>query len=321
MKGVIMGMFVKTITIVLFCLIDISAFSQNSDVVTPNHYPRLLQAEVPIYPGVAEGLRFGGTIEIDVVVEDGIIKNAKVKREAIEIPNGEEGWKSNVKRERIQPPDDEEKWQSHINKLMEYLTVPSLEYLKTWRFDPLAKDSFTITFIYKIEGEETYLPESPKIEMDLPLTIKVTTKPSKPQGSVPDLHAEAIAPPYLRWAEIPFYPPAAASMLFGGTIEIDVVVKNGVVRNAKIKRKTIESSIGIKGFSSDNKLLKHLTESSLKNVKTWQFAQWPNGSFTVTFIYKIEGEETLFPENPKIEMDLLSTVKITARPFKPKKSP
>ena len=158
--------FTRVIIVVLFCLINMSMLDINGGDSVSSRYPLLLRSEVPFYPPVAESLLFGGTVEIDVVVEDGIVKDAKVKFEAIEIPSGE-GWQSKVKGEG--------------NGFMRYLTTPSLENLKTWRFDPLAKGRFTVTFIYKIEGEETLFPENHKIELDLPLTIKITARPLKPQ--------------------------------------------------------------------------------------------------------------------------------------------
>jgi hypothetical protein len=41
----------------------------------------------------------------------------------------------------------------------------------------------------------------------------------------------------------------------------------------------------------------------------------------VTFVYKLEGEETLMPENAKVELDLPLMVKVTAKPFRPTHSP
>jgi len=70
---------VRSIIAISFCLIEVSGFSQNDEIVASTHYPKLLQAKVPFYPPVAASVRFGGTVEIDVVVEDGIIKGTEVK--------------------------------------------------------------------------------------------------------------------------------------------------------------------------------------------------------------------------------------------------
>ncbi len=38
-------------------------------------------------------------------------------------------------------------------------------------------------YVYQIEGEQTSLPENPKVELDLPRLVKVTAKPFKPTCS------------------------------------------------------------------------------------------------------------------------------------------
>ena len=83
------------IVIILFCLISISGFGQNDGIVTSNYYPKLRKAEIPFYPPIAATMRFGGTVVIDVVVEDGIIKETKIKSETMEPPQGKEEWLSN----------------------------------------------------------------------------------------------------------------------------------------------------------------------------------------------------------------------------------
>jgi len=40
-----------------------------------------------------------------------------------------------------------------------------------------------VTYVYQIEGEQTSLPENPKVELDLPRLVKVTAKPFKPTCS------------------------------------------------------------------------------------------------------------------------------------------
>ena len=62
----------------------------------------------------------------------------------------------------------------------QFLTAPSLANIKTWQFRPEEKATFLVTYIYKIEGEETELPENPKVELDLPRLVKVTARPFKP---------------------------------------------------------------------------------------------------------------------------------------------
>jgi len=285
-------------------MVCVSGFGQTDEKLVFNQYPILLQASLPFYPPVAHGLRFGGTIEIDVTVEDGIVKDAKVKSEIIEPPSGKE-----------------KEFQSNA-KLLQFLTVPSLENLKTWRFKKEDSGHFVVTFIYKMEGDETLYPVNDKIEMDLPFIFKITARPLMPEQSpplrVPPYYKDT---PWLQRAEIPFYPLIAANMRFGGTVEIDAIVKDGIVKKADITRETMKPPIGKEEWQSNTAFMQHLTASSLENLKTWQFEHVTNGRFAITFIYEIEGEEAPFSLNDKIELDLPLTVKITARTFKSHESP
>jgi hypothetical protein len=130
------------------------------------HYPMLLHADIPLYPPVPWSVRFGGMVEIQAVVEDGIIKHTQLKRAMIE------------------PQLDTKKFtKASEDKLLPYLVTPSLENLKTWKFAPEEKGSFVVTFVYKLEGEETLMPENAKVELDLPLMVKVTAKPFRPTHS------------------------------------------------------------------------------------------------------------------------------------------
>ena len=64
-----------------------------------------------------------------------------------------------------------------------YLSDPSLANLKTWQFESEDRATFLVTYIYEIEGEETALPENPKVELDLPRLVKVIARPFKPTCS------------------------------------------------------------------------------------------------------------------------------------------
>ena len=109
--------------------------------------------------------------------------------------------------------------------------------------------------------------------------------------------------PILIHAELPLYPHIAWTAHISGTIEIQVTVEKGAVVDAEVK--------------SNNSVNQLLALRSVENVKTWQFQPEDRTTFLVTYIYKIEGEQTPLPENPKVELDLLRVVKVTARPFKP----
>jgi hypothetical protein len=69
------------------------------------------------------------------------------------------------------------------NEVGAYLSNPSLANLKTWQFQSEDRATFVVTYLFQIEGQETPLPENPKVELDLPLFVKVTARPFKPSCS------------------------------------------------------------------------------------------------------------------------------------------
>ncbi|MEJ2144811.1 MAG: energy transducer TonB, partial [Acidobacteriota bacterium] len=107
--------------------------------------------------------------------------------------------------------------------------------------------------------------------------------------------------PELLRGEIPLYPPIARSAHITGTVVIEVTVERGSVTGARL---TSESN-------------PYLANPSLANVKAWQFQPEDRTTFLVEYVYQIRGEETLLPENPRVELDLPCRVKVTASPFKP----
>ena len=61
-----------------------------------------------------------------------------------------------------------------------YLSNPSVANVKTWQFQSEDRTTFLVTYVYKIEGEETPLREDPKVELDLPRLVKVRrSQPSR----------------------------------------------------------------------------------------------------------------------------------------------
>lgn len=133
-------------------------------------YPRLIHAELPLYPPAAWSAHLGGTVEVDVTVEKGTVVDAQIKSGMVETQGAE---KRGLKKEEQQ------------RKLLSYLSLPSVANVKTWQFDPEPgeRTTFSVIYVYKIEGEQTPLPENPKIELDLPRVVKVTVRPFKPACS------------------------------------------------------------------------------------------------------------------------------------------
>jgi len=133
-------------------------------------------------------------------------------------------------------------------------------------------------------------------------------------------HPGAVHYPTITRAEIPLYPPIAWSAHLEGTVEIEVTVEKGAVVSARVKHGTIEAQVAAdKSAVTENqaKFLPYLSIPSVANVRTWKFQSEDRAIFVTTYTYRIEGEQTPQPENPKIELDLPYSVKVIARPFKP----
>lgn len=130
------------------------------------HYPHLTHADLPLYPPLTRTLGISGKVEIEVTVEKGSVVDAQVKSTEI----------------RVSDPQKDALYDSEAKKRMasQFLSNPSLANIKTWRFRPEDKATFVVTYIYKIEGEQTELPENPNVELHLPLLVKITTRPFKP---------------------------------------------------------------------------------------------------------------------------------------------
>lgn len=139
-------MFIRTLIAVF--LLAASAFGQSTAQAPASeatHYPNLVHAELPLYPPVARTAHISGTVEIQVTVEKGAVVDAQVK--------------------------------SGTSPL---LSNPSLANVKTWQFQPEEHANFLVKYVYRIEGEQTPLPENPKVQLDLPRFVTVTAKPFKP---------------------------------------------------------------------------------------------------------------------------------------------
>jgi hypothetical protein len=126
------------------------------------HYPHLIRAEVPLYPPLARTLNVTGIVEIQVVVEKGVVTDTQVKSVVIASQNGS-------------PLNDE-----GTKKVGAFLSNPALANLKTWQFQPEDRATFVVTYTFQIEGQETSAPENPRVELDLPLFVKVIARPFKP---------------------------------------------------------------------------------------------------------------------------------------------
>lgn len=139
--------------------------SPRSGATTEAHYPQLLSANVPLYPPLARTAHISGTVEIQVVVEKGSVANAQVESVVLTSWNGPELTNDGKK------------------KVGRYLSVPSLANLRTWKFQSEDRAEFRVTYAYRIVGEETNQPENAKVELDHPISVKITARPFKPTCS------------------------------------------------------------------------------------------------------------------------------------------
>jgi hypothetical protein len=119
--------------------------------------PRLIAADMPYYPPIAEAVHIAGWVKVRVTVEQGKVVQAEVMQ-AEARDNHSHLWKGGV----------------------DFLNTPTLTYVKTWRFSTDVNTSFFVKFTYNIAGPETDEPATPMIEVLPSLDVNITTRPFKP---------------------------------------------------------------------------------------------------------------------------------------------
>lgn len=100
--------------------------------------------------------------------------------------------------------------------------------------------------------------------------------------------------------ELPLYPPTAIAARLEGTVVLAVRVVKGVVQQAE---PTVHA----------NALL---ASAARRNVFSWRFGPEVSGTVNVRFVYELEKEEVMQPENPEILLRLPESVRIVAKPVK-----
>lgn len=162
----------STLTLITVFLLTAFGAGQNTQQPVPSeaaHYPSVMHADLPLYPPLTSSLRISGTVKIEVTVEKGAVVDAQVKSTEMKF--------SDPQKETLYDAQAKEKM------ARQFLADPSLANLKTWQFRPEDRTTFLVTYVYNIEGNETLLPENPKVELDLPRLVKVTARPFKPTCS------------------------------------------------------------------------------------------------------------------------------------------
>jgi len=123
----------------LVCIVLIAVMAWGK----PEHYPLISHADLPLYPPLARALNLTGTVEIQLVIAKGIVTGAQVKSVAIDCHN-------------CAPLTDEGK-----EKVANYLSLPSLDNIKNWRFDSEENGTFVLEYVYRIQGAETERSKTP----------------------------------------------------------------------------------------------------------------------------------------------------------------
>lgn len=109
------------------------------------HYPKLIRAELPLYPSIARTANISGTVELQVTIERGIVVDVKV-----------------------------------MSPIIPYLTKPTIANINSWQFESSESATFLVKYVYEIKGKQTPQPENPRLELDLPRLLRITTRPFKP---------------------------------------------------------------------------------------------------------------------------------------------
>jgi hypothetical protein len=139
------------------CLIlAVSSFAMGQ-TSAPHRVPGLLSAEMPRYTPIARASSTTGWVEVRVGIVDGNVVNEKVVRSLVRDGQG------------------------HICADCSLLLItPTLENLRTWRFDSKVSQSLDVTFTYEMKGSETEQPENPDVEILPSLDVHIIARPVKP---------------------------------------------------------------------------------------------------------------------------------------------
>lgn len=100
-------------------------------------------AEVPQYPSLAVAGRLSGVVHLHVTVEGGAVTKAE----------------------------------SDSPSQVLILVNAAAENVKTWRFAADTKGTFDVTYYFELRKDEGVVPENPRVEMQLPLLVKLVARP------------------------------------------------------------------------------------------------------------------------------------------------
>ena len=142
----------------MFLALPVACFAQVNSSQPSHGVPRLISADLPRYPPIAEAAHVTGRVTVRVTIESGKVAKAEIIN--AEVRNGSQ----------ILLPKTGSLW----------LSTPTEENLKSWRFDSSVTDVFVVNYIYEISGTETDNPTNPKVEILPSLDVTITARPVKP---------------------------------------------------------------------------------------------------------------------------------------------
>lgn len=106
--------------------------------------PVIKSAEMPLYPRLARIARVQGTVQLEVTTDGDSIKNVTA------------------------------------TGAQQLLLSAAEANVKTWTFYKHKPQSFTVTFVYKLEAPEVYGSVNPTVLIELPNRVEVRTKMPMP---------------------------------------------------------------------------------------------------------------------------------------------
>jgi hypothetical protein len=126
------------------------ALQMSGQTRSPIATPILRDGAMPRYPPIAAAAHVTGRVVIEVTVKNGLVVNTSV----------------------LPKPD------APVGRRL--LELPTVENLRTWRFDANVTGTFVSTYTYSISGSETDDPTNAKIEILPSLDVMITARPIKP---------------------------------------------------------------------------------------------------------------------------------------------
>lgn len=105
------------------------------------------RAEVPTYPPVAMGAGLTSTVRVSVTIKKGRVSGARILTST-----GSEAFDR-----------------------------PTLANIRTWQFSESADTAFVTTFTYEMTDTVTERPENARVELKLPLSVRLVGSRSKPR--------------------------------------------------------------------------------------------------------------------------------------------